>query len=86
MTTTTIEQTVPIKPKQKRRPKGFARDPLPRIAYTVDEFCKATSISRPVVYRMMREGQLHFVQLGERFRRIPASEVARLGLVDGGVA
>ena len=70
-------------PTRQRR-RGAGRVPIPRVAYTIDEFAKATNISRPTIYRMMKDGQLRFVQLSERFRRIPASEFARLGLIDGG--
>jgi excisionase family DNA binding protein len=71
-------------PTKQRRRRGLSPVPVPRVAYTIDEFAEATNISRPTIYRMMQNGQLRFVQLNERFRRIPASEFTRLGLTDGG--
>lgn len=63
-------------PVRQRRHRG--REPIPRIALSINEFSVATGISRPTLYRMMRSGQLRYVQLGERFRRIPATEIMRL--------
>jgi excisionase family DNA binding protein len=54
---------------------------LPRLAYTIDEWCRITQQSRATIYRQMADGRLRYVVLGERIRRIPASEGERLGLV-----
>jgi excisionase family DNA binding protein len=70
-------------PTRQRRRRGVSPVPVARVAYTIAEFAEATNISRPTIYRMMKDGQLRFVQLSERFRRIPASEFARLGLTGG---
>jgi excisionase family DNA binding protein len=56
------------------------RKPLPRIAYTVTEWCEITGLSKPTSYRMMADGRLRFVQIGAT-RRIPAEEKVRLGFV-----
>jgi excisionase family DNA binding protein len=62
----------------RQRHRGGGRVPLPRVALTINEFAAATGISRASLYRMMIDGQLRYVQLGERFRRIPATEIKRL--------
>jgi predicted site-specific integrase-resolvase len=54
---------------------------LPRIAYSVNEWCRMTGQSRASVYRQMKNGKLRFVTMNERIRRIPAEEGQRLGLV-----
>jgi excisionase family DNA binding protein len=68
---------------RQRRRRSVSPVPVPRVAYTITEFAEAANISRPTIYKMMKDGQLRFVQLSERFRRIPASEFARLGLTGG---
>jgi excisionase family DNA binding protein len=40
---------------------------------------EATGLSRQMIYRMMKDGRLRYVQIG-RTRRIPVSEQERLGL------
>jgi excisionase family DNA binding protein len=65
--------------RQKRRGRR-AREPIARICVSIAEFCQATGISRPTVYRMMNTGKLHFVQVGPRMRKIPTTEFNRLGL------
>ena len=65
--------------RQKRRGPR-ARPSIARICVSIPEFCEATGISRPSVYRMMSTGRLHFVQLGPRMRKIPTTEFTRLGL------
>jgi excisionase family DNA binding protein len=65
-------------PKSKRarwKQRAFAP-----VCVTVDEFVAATGLSRQTAYRWMADGRLRFVQLGDRMRRIPTSEFARLGL------
>jgi excisionase family DNA binding protein len=54
---------------------------LPRLAYTINEWARLTKQSRATIYRQMADGRLRYVSLGERIRRIPASESERLGLV-----
>jgi excisionase family DNA binding protein len=66
--------------RQKRR-GARAREPIARICVSIAEFCEATGISRPTVYRMMNAGKLRFVQVGARMRKIPTTEFARLGLI-----
>jgi excisionase family DNA binding protein len=39
-----------------------------------------TGISKPTIYKMFTDGRLRYVQIGPRFRRIPATELPRLGL------
>jgi excisionase family DNA binding protein len=53
---------------------------MPRVCFSVNEFSEATGISRPTIYRWMASGRLRYAQFGDRFRRIPATEFARLGL------
>jgi excisionase family DNA binding protein len=65
--------------RQKRRGPR-AREPIARICVSIPEFCQATGISRPTVYRMMNTGKLRFVQVGPRMRKIPTTEFNRLGL------
>jgi excisionase family DNA binding protein len=60
-------------------PKKKPRTLLPRAAYTVKEFAEVTSLSKPTIYRMMEAGELAIVQI-RATRRIPASELVRLGL------
>jgi excisionase family DNA binding protein len=65
-------------PKSKRAPwkqRAFAP-----VCVTIDEFVATTGLSRQTTYRWMADGRLRYVQLGERMRRIPTSEFARLGL------
>jgi excisionase family DNA binding protein len=65
---------------RQKRHGARAREPLARICVSIGEFCEATGISRPTVYRMMNAGKLHFVQIGPRMRKIPTTEFTRLGL------
>jgi excisionase family DNA binding protein len=55
------------------------REALPRVAYTVSEWGSITSTSKALIYKQMRDGELRFAQL-RGTRRIPASELVRLGL------
>jgi excisionase family DNA binding protein len=64
-------------PKPAPRPLG----PAERICVSPYEMRDATGLSLATIYRMMKTGQLRFVQLGGRMRKIPTSEYARLGLV-----
>jgi excisionase family DNA binding protein len=54
-----------------------------RVCVSPYEMRAATGLSLATIYRMMQSGQLRFVQLGGRMRKIPTSEYARLGLVAG---
>jgi excisionase family DNA binding protein len=67
-------------PARQRRRVRKAAEPLARIAFTVNEWCGITGLSRPTVYRQMQSGALRYVQFG-RTRRIPAEEQQRLGFV-----
>jgi excisionase family DNA binding protein len=62
--------------KKTRKPTP----PQPRIAYSIGEIMAATGVSRAHIYRLMRAGKLSFVQFGG-VRRIPTTELARLGLI-----
>jgi excisionase family DNA binding protein len=72
---------IPPAPKKRERTRLRLqkRQALPRLAYTVSELAEITSLSKAHVYRLMARGQLQFTQLGGT-RRIPASELVRLGL------
>ena len=50
-----------------------------RVCVSVTEWCFSTGTSKPTAYRMMSDGRLRFVQLGERIRKIPTTEYQRLG-------
>ena len=65
--------------RQKRRGPRKQRV-LARVCVSPSEFSETTGISRPVVYRMMADGRLRYVQATSKLRKIPASEFARLGL------
>ena len=70
-------------PKKKRAHKRHLRlqrrQALARLAYTVEEMSEVTSLSKAHLYLLMADGKLAFAQLGGT-RRIPASELVRLGL------
>jgi hypothetical protein len=69
------------KPKPKRKRKRKPRPPLPRVAYSIPEWGEITCTSRPTIYRQMGNGELKYVQV-RGVRRIPATELSRLGFVD----
>lgn len=48
-----------------------------RRALTVDEFCKAYSLSKPTCYKLIRSGELHSVIVGGR-RLIPVDSAEAL--------
>jgi excisionase family DNA binding protein len=50
------------------------RDPL---AYSPQDFCDATGLSRQTLYRMMRTGEITFVKARRR-TLIPATEIYKL--------
>lgn len=72
-------------PDTKTKPQS--RTPLKlselreRACVSVTEWCGSTGISKPTAYRMMADGRLKFVRMGERIRKIPTTEYERLGLV-----
>lgn len=37
-----------------------------KLAYTVDEACEALTISRPTLYRLMRDGELTAIKIAGR--------------------
>ena len=43
-----------------------------KLAYSVEEACKALGISRVLVYELISTGQIHSIKVGAR-RLIPAS-------------
>jgi excisionase family DNA binding protein len=45
------------------------------MAYTVDEAIEVLGISRDLVYDLMREGRLRYVQVTGRKRLIPADAI-----------
>jgi excisionase family DNA binding protein len=65
----------------KRKKMGRPPHPRPEAqADTITAFCAKMKCSRPTVYRMMKDGELKYIQIrGER--RIPHSEYVRLGVV-----
>jgi excisionase family DNA binding protein len=60
------------------RQRARGSKPMARTALTVSEWCESTGISRPTAYRMMKDGELRFVQI-RLTRRIPVEESIRLG-------
>lgn len=48
-----------------------------RLAYRVDDFCRAIGICRSNFYSQMKDGSIRTVVIGGR-RLVPASEVERL--------
>jgi excisionase family DNA binding protein len=77
MSTTHELSTIPKKKRTDLRLQR--REALPRSAYTVSEWSRITATSKALIYRQMRDGELRFAQL-RGTRRIPASELVRLGL------
>jgi excisionase family DNA binding protein len=65
-------------PSKKKRGRPPHRRPDPE-ADTVTEFCSRMKCSRATAYRMMRDGELKFIQVRSE-RRIPRSEYQRLGM------
>ena len=59
--------------------------PMPslRLAYSPKDFCDATGLSRPTLYRMMKAGEIAFVKARRR-TLIPATEMEKLleGAID----
>jgi excisionase family DNA binding protein len=63
------------KRKKQRKLKPAAPEAL---AHSINEFADRARVSRPTLYRMMADGELHYVRLRGR-RLIPVSEYSRLG-------
>lgn len=68
--------------QSKRRPRPRKKQPVnpSRVCFSIQEWTDATGISVPTTYRMMADGRLHYVQLTDDMRKIPAIELVRLGL------
>jgi excisionase family DNA binding protein len=49
------------------------REPIPRYAYSPEETAKATGLSRATVFRLIKNGQLASVKIGDRRVITPAS-------------
>lgn len=50
---------------------------LERLAYSINEFAAASAISRPTVYRMIRDGELQTAKVRGR-QLIPIAEARRI--------
>jgi excisionase family DNA binding protein len=72
-------KTTKAKPVKRAPRKSLTEPSAARLAYSVREFVLFSGVSRATTYRMMEDGQLAFVQI-RGTRRIPVSELARLGL------
>jgi len=48
-----------------------------KLAYRVNEFCKAIGLSRSTFYKLLAEGKIKTVTVGGR-RLVPAGEAERL--------
>lgn len=48
-----------------------------RLAYTINEFASASALSRPTIYRMIRDGELRTARVRGR-QLIPAAEARRI--------
>jgi hypothetical protein len=64
--------------KLKRGPRK--RQEVERVCLSVPEFLSATGLSRSSAYRLMASGKVRYVALTDRTRKIPTSELTRLGL------
>jgi excisionase family DNA binding protein len=51
--------------------------PVERLAYTINEFAEAARLSRPTIYRMLKDGELRATRTRGHYR-IPVSEAQRL--------
>jgi len=66
--------------KRRRRQRKRTRV-VTVLGDTVNEFCTKVGVSRATAFRMMKRGDLRYVQLGPRSRRIITSEYQRLGFL-----
>ena len=48
-----------------------------RLAYSINEFASASALSRPTIYRMIRDGELKTAKVRGR-QLIPVAEVHRI--------
>lgn len=48
-----------------------------RLAYTINEFAAATALSRPTIYRMIRDGELRTAKVRGR-QLVPVAEARRI--------
>ena len=80
----TTNENPPPKKRTRHSLRQQTRAMLPRAAFTVAEWAAITATSKAMIYRQMQAGALHYAQLGGT-RRIPASELVRLGLADASV-
>lgn len=53
------------------------REATERLAYSIDEACKATSLGKTGVYKLISEGRLEVRKVGKR-SLIPAHSLRRL--------
>ncbi len=51
--------------------------PIPRVAISISEWCRATGCSRSWTYTLIAKGEVRTVKIAGR-RLIPANEVQRL--------
>ena len=65
-----------------KRKRKRARQGVERVCLSVPEFLEATGLSRSSAYRLMANGKVRFVSLTDRTRKIPTSELVRLGLTN----
>jgi hypothetical protein len=65
----------------KRQRGHRSRVPPDQLGDSIQEFMAKANVSRATVWRMMKSGELRFIRLSERIRRIPTSEYRRLGLI-----
>lgn len=54
-----------------------AKPQMPRLGYSINEWCEATGTSRPTAYRMIKDGQLRTVRI-RGHHRIPVAEARRV--------
>ncbi|MBU0726662.1 MAG: helix-turn-helix domain-containing protein [Alphaproteobacteria bacterium] len=54
--------------QNRRRPAGRkdTRPKIPRLCYSIDDFCKATSLGRTLVKELIKSGELPHFKLGRR--------------------
>mgnify|MGYP003113030949 CR=1 FL=1 len=52
-------------------------EPMERLAYSINEFANAARLSRPTVYRMIRDGELKTAKVRGR-QLVPVAEARRI--------
>ena len=63
-------------PKLKYQPapaSPVVSEPIKKALLSVEEFAEATNLCRTMVYKLIKQGQVHTVSVGSR-RLIPATE------------